>query len=425
MKIIREAQRCQRARMRGPYDLRPPIAFLRGPWLVLGILLLLSLRTIFTSGVAAASKGGAGPPTFDLDAVPEVDRSRRGVPLDEVVFDTFDGGFVRLSGAPKGLIRSLRDAIRPIYAPTYSKPGGVRSLPWLRDDDLIIGFAPQAGAYAYPLKILNYREIVNDAIGGVPVLVSYCPLCGSGVVFSRRLDGRTLLFGNTSALYHSDLVMYDHQTGSYWFQVGGEAIVGRLTGRRLRVLPSMTMPWREWKRHYPNTRLLVGEGGKVFGTRYASDPFQGYGRRLDEGRFVFPVSREKLDGRLRAAEIVITAEVNSAKKAYPVRLIGERAVNDRVGGQPVVIFSLGFTGAAYLATVSDRTLTFQFRQGRFGDQETGSAWNYAGRAVAGKLRGTRLIPVPSRRAFWFSVARMLPALELYHPSLTPERESGQ
>ena len=111
------------------------------------------------------------------------------------------------------------------------------------------------------MNVLTLHEIVNDVIDGVPVLVAYCPLCFSGVVFGRELDGRVLTFGNTSALYQSDLVMCDHQTGSYWFQVGGEAVVGELTHSRLTLLPSTTMAWGEWKRLYPETRLLTGTSG--------------------------------------------------------------------------------------------------------------------------------------------------------------------
>ena len=94
----------------------------------------------------------------------------------------------------------------------------------MRDTDLVLGYVgPESGsAFAYPVKMLNLHEIVNDVIDGRPVLISYCPLCASGAVYDRELAGEVLLFGNTSALYQSDLVMYDHQSGSYWFQVLGE-----------------------------------------------------------------------------------------------------------------------------------------------------------------------------------------------------------
>ena len=135
------------------------------------------------------------------------------------------------------------------------------------------------------LNILNFHEIVNDTIGGVPVLITYCPLCFSGVVFSWEVDGETVTFGNTSALYQSDLVMYDHQTRSYLFQVAGEAVVGTLTGSWLKPLPSAMMPWGDWKALHPEIRLIIGAEGS------------GYQDRINDGQFAFPVDEDKLDGR--------------------------------------------------------------------------------------------------------------------------------
>ncbi len=144
------------------------------------------------------------PPTPDLLAVPRLDTSVASVPLSEIVFDTFGrtpARFVPLNRAQEELILSLRDAIAPIYHPVY---GGAGDLPWLEDDNLVIGYVAGDRAYAYPINILNLHELVNDELAGVPVLISYCPLCASGVVYSRKLDEQTLLFGNTSALYQSD-----------------------------------------------------------------------------------------------------------------------------------------------------------------------------------------------------------------------------
>ena len=149
------------------------------------------------------------PPTPDLLAVPRLDTSVASVPLSEIVFDTFGrtlARFVALDRAQEELILGLRDAIAPVYHPVY---GGEGDLPWLEDANLVIGYIAGDRAYAYPINILNLHELVNDELAGVPVLISYCPLCASGVVYSRKLDKQTLLFGNTSALYQSDLVMFD------------------------------------------------------------------------------------------------------------------------------------------------------------------------------------------------------------------------
>lgn len=344
--------------------------------------------------------------------MPAVDLSIADVPLDEVVFDTFDGGFVALSAADPALIDDLRDAIEPIYAPAY---GRSEELPWLEDDDLVLGYEASGIAYAYPLKILNFRELVNDTIDGVPVLISYCPLCASGVVYERRLDGRTLLFGNTSALFESDLVMFDHETGSYWFQVAGRAIVGELTGRTLPVLPSTVATWGEWQSLHPDTAVLVGDGDESLGgERYARDPFEGYERVVDEGRFAFPVSDASQDTRLRAAEVVLVVEIDGARKAFPGAAL-DTAVNDQVGAVPVLVVPApdGQPTAALDRRVGNQVLNFDARGSELVDRETLTTWDRAGRAVDGPLLGERLRLLPIRRAFWFSVATAAPGIEIY------------
>ena len=358
----------------------------------------------------------------DLSNVPQANLEVHSVPLEDVVFDTFDGSYVSLSKAAPPLIERLRDAIAPIYAPQYGGPGGLQ---WLQDNDMVIGYESESGAYAYPINVLKFHELVNDSIDGVPVLISYCPLCASGVVYSRELDGDTLTFGNTSALYELDLVMYDHGTGSYWFQVLGEAIVGDLTGKRLTLLPSVTTTWAEWKRLHPDTRLLTGfqTGGPPFPSRvYGSGPFPGsedaaYESSLDRGNFRFPLSEEELDPRLRPSERVLTVEVGSAAKAYPVHLIGDAAINDVIGGEPVVILSGAgtFTAAAYLSSVDGRILRFRIEGRVYIDDQTGSTWNKSGVAIDGPLEGRRLEPAPSRSSFWFSIAGAIPGLDLYLP----------
>lgn len=369
---------------------------------------LLALGAILLAGCGSSNSEQAVTDPAQLHVVPPVDLRKHDVPLRDVVFDTFDGRFIRLSESREHQRRALMDRIRPIYQPRFGDP---QELPWLTDDELVLGYLADGNAYAFPLAVLNFRELVNDELGDEPVLVSYCPLCGSAIVYSRKLDGKTLLFGNTSALYQSDLVMFDHQTGSYWFQVGGDAIVGGLTGERLRPLPSSTASWGEWRRLHPDTRVLVGDGAERFDAGYAGDPFAGYAERLDAGDFPFPVSRKRLDRRLRASEVVLTVEANGSAKAYAPRLIGDAAVNDEVGGEPVVVLSrsTGFS-TAFAARAGGRRLTFSLRRGELVDRETGSRWDGAGRAVAGALRGAQLEPLPTRRAYWFAVSLAQPGL---------------
>ena len=146
-----------------------------------------------------------GPP-------PSLDTTIRSFELGQVVFDTFNGGSVRLSDATAELVDRLRDAIQPIYTPVYDDVSGGD---WMDDDDLVLAYKSGVPAFAYPIEMLNFHELVNDIIDGVPVLISYCLLCGSGVVYDLRLGDETLLFGNTSALYENDLVMFDYNFG-FW-----------------------------------------------------------------------------------------------------------------------------------------------------------------------------------------------------------------
>ncbi|MCH8316698.1 MAG: DUF3179 domain-containing protein, partial [Planctomycetes bacterium] len=300
--------------------------------------------------------------------------------------------------------------------------GNAGSLPWLEDDDLVLGYRSGKDAYAYPINVLDRHEIVSDVIGGQPVLITYCPLCFSGAVYHRELDGRVLTFGNTSALYQSDLVMYDHQTGSYWFQVAGEAVVGPLTGSRLDLLPSATMVWGEWRNLYPDTRLLTGFAGAPdrFGSSQYGRKFSGgYQQQINNDRFAFPVDEAKLDDRLSSGEIVLTVEVGESAVAFPLGVIGNGAANGDVGGQPVVVFArdLNRLAVAFSRVVGGQVLTFDYSddEGNFVDRETGSVWDGGGLATSGALVGAQLDQLNTRRAFWFSVAIAFPNIDVYRP----------
>lgn len=345
--------------------------------------------------------------------VPLVTPEEACVPPDEIYFDTFGGGAVPFSEASPDLILSLRDAIPPLTDPRFE---GVSGGDWLAPDDLVLGFAHRGRAFAYPFKILNFHEIVNQVVEGDPVLVSYCPLCGSGIVFRRELDGRVLHFGNTSALFESDLVMFDRETGSYWQQVGGVGIVGELCGRRLTPLPSITATWAQWKALHPDTRVLSRRTG--FARDYEVDPFRpALPMAINEGRFPFPVSERAMDDRLRPGETVLGVEVGGRRRAYPLERMGTAAANDRLGGKPIVVLSAeeGPAGAAFVARAGGRRLTFGVRGDAYVDDRTGSTWTLAGEAIAGPLAGASLRPLPVRTTFWFALVAAFPDVEVHVP----------
>lgn len=263
---------------------------------------------------------------FVAQVPPDVDLDVHSVPLSEIVFDTFDGGSVALPESTPELRAELLDAIPPIDQPVY---GDVEDGDWLGADDLVLGYVADGEAFAYPVKILNFHEIVSDVIDGVPVLVSYCPLCRSAIVYDRRVDDDTLTFSNTSALHESDMVMVDRQTGSYWWQVRGTAIVGPLTDTELRTLPSEMATWQDWTDRYPDTRVLTRETG--FDRNYERDSFATYSEFLDSGEFAFPVGDEaRNDDRLLPSELVVTVQLDGGTVAYPVERL-DGPVEDVIG----------------------------------------------------------------------------------------------
>ena len=158
-----------------------------------------------------------------------------------------------------------------------------RFIPVAKSSDLgpsepVISLVVAGEAKAYPLRILTWHEIVNDEIGGMPVTVTYCPLCNAALVFDRRVGDLVLDFGTTGRLRHSDLIMYDRQTESWWQQFQGEAIVGELTGTRLRFLPARLESWERFKARHPGGLVQVPTNPGL--RSYGANPYVGYDTAL-------------------------------------------------------------------------------------------------------------------------------------------------
>lgn len=319
---------------------------------------------------------------------------------------TTENGRSLLQPVPAGeLIDVLpKDAIPAILEPEFSNES------WLEPGDRVVGLAVGDDARAYPVRILNWHEIVNDVVGGEPVAVTFCPLCGTGMVFDRRLDGETLSFGVSGKLYRNDLVMYDHQSESYWSQVLGLAIRGTHSGRELEQLPAWTMRWDEWQARHPDTLLLarpVGADGD-YPRDYDVDPYDGYALTRDT---YFTVERQNdtFHPKTMVAGVVLEGE----PKAYLFSALRQqRLVNDVVGGVPVVLTWVNGAPSAFLRSSDNLTLldetTMQDSQGR----------NYSlasGEALDG---GAALEPLPLVTGFWFGWYDFHPDTGLYTSSST-------
>jgi hypothetical protein len=200
----------------------------------------------------------------------------------------------------------------------------------LSPHDIVLGVALHGEAAAYPIRILNWHEIVNDAVGGIPVAVTYCPLCRSGIVFGRRQGGKTVKFGVSGLLYKSALVMYDSETKSLWSQILGQAIAGPSTGQALKRIAAVHTTWKEWRQKYPDTQVVDFNTGHA--RDYAADPYAGYESTED---LYFPVGR--LDPRLHPKEQVFGVRSGNDALAVPRKLVQARGkVMGRLGKREII-----------------------------------------------------------------------------------------
>jgi len=340
----------------------------------------------------------------------KTDFSLHSVPYDEII-----GG-----GPP-------RDGIAPIDEPRF----GDVSLgnEWLNDEEPVIFFEHNGDARAYPLRIMTQHEIVNDVVGGIPVTVTFCPLCNSAIVFDRRLDGEVLDFGTSGNLRNSDLIMWDRQTESWWQQFTGEAIVGSLTGKKLQFLTATIISWEDFKVSRPEGTALDRNTG--FNRSYTRSPYAGYDR-VDNPPFLFDGD---LDGRLLPKERVVAVELDSGEAvAFPYGILREeRVVDYSRGDHEMVIFfnpntlssfvdrtTLDFeevgSSGVFNPNVDDQRLTFRPDGDKFLDNETGSEWNILGEAIQGPLTGKKLTPILHGDHFWFAFGAFRPDTIIYQGS---------
>ncbi len=245
------------------------------PRIALGPILLVSL---------ASPVGAADPPTLN-----GFDLSRSEVPAQEI-----------RPGGPG------RDGIPALSAP---KVVPVQDAPWA-DDDLVLAIEQGGEARAYPVAILDWHELINDTLGGEPILVTYCPLCATGLVFDRRVDGETRSFGVSGLLYQSDVLFYDRETESLWSQIHSRAVTGPELGKRLKMLRSEMALWGEWKRAHPHTSVLSRDTGHR--RDYSRSPYDGYSQ---SERILFPV---EFDRRYSAKMPTVGVRlVGGPARAYP------------------------------------------------------------------------------------------------------------
>jgi peroxiredoxin len=239
-----------------------------------------------------------------------------------------------LSGGPG------KDGIPSIDDPKFNS---VKDADWLSDEELGLGIVHKNEARFYPFRILVYHEIVNDFIQDDPILVTYCPLCFTGIGFISKIEGEAVEFGVSGKLYNSELVMYDRKTDSYWPQTLGKSVLGPSTGKTIKKIPTDTVKWKDWKKVHPDTKVLSRNTGFI----RSYDGSNPYGKKGDFTDINLQFPLENKDSRLDGYEIVYGIEINGKFKAYKKSDVEkELRIEDNLGGEKIIIeFGKGLQSA--------------------------------------------------------------------------------
>ncbi len=262
------------------------------------LLFLVIVSFLFVACIQADTKNG-----FDL--------SNSIINKDEI-----------LKGGPS------KDGIPSIDNPKFLN---IKDVNYLKDDDIIIGVEKNGKVKAYPTRILVWHEVVNDTIDGEAIVVTYCPLCGTAMVFGREVAGKIRTFGVSGLLYQSDVLMYDRQSESLWSQLLMKAVSGDAVGQEMEWKSSLFMTWKAWKKQYPNSKVLSTDTG--FNRNYSRSAYESYSQSEDT---MFPVP--KIRKEFSNKEWVIGIIVNEKAKAYPVNsLPNNKTIKDKIGDRIITI----------------------------------------------------------------------------------------
>ena len=344
----------------------------------------------------------------NLDATSPLDGDGSGTPpLPEEAFCSIPQELIISGGVGRDGIPALRN---PSLVPSYHAEAT-----YIGEADRVIGIEADGRFIAVPHNILWWHEIVNFDDFGSPIAVTYCPLTGSSMVFDRSsIEGADL--GVSGLLFHNNLMMFNRRLDaaqeSLFPQMLRSARCGPLDGQPLELLPSMEIRWKAWKELHPET--LVVSGIRDRGGDYEHYPYNDY-EEIDNAQTLFP--HVEFDTRRPPKERVLgIPRDNGFGMAFPFTVLESRGdvvvVHDDVqGSQPVVVFwsNQARAAVAYEPTANGQDLTFEVRDGKFFDVETGSEWTLAGLAVAGPHEGTALEPIADAyMAFWFAWATFQP-----------------
>ncbi len=320
---------------------------------------------------------------------PQTNTPGWGIPVEDV-----------LDGGPG------RDGIPALENPSFTSS---ENTGYIQDTDLVLGFKNNGDVRAYPHSVLDWHEIVNDDIGDVSLAVTYCPLTGTGIGWSRIVNDTKTTFGVSGLLYNSNLIPYDRQTGSNWSQMLSKAVNGNLIDTEATAIRLVETDWKTWRTMYPHTRILSVDTG--YSRSYGEYPYGDY--RTNHDFIVFPVQK---DGRLPAKERVHAITDRGAARVYRfVDMITQQMVRDTFKGKEYLIVGNEDFIVSFELDAGTSNLNFYYTYSGseviLTDDE-GNDWNVFGEATYGPRTGQALKSSHSFMGYWFSIPAFY-ATEVY------------
>ncbi|GET24376.1 hypothetical protein NT017_07050 [Prolixibacter sp. NT017] len=289
----------------------------------------------------------------------------------------------------------------------------VNEVSFLNDDDLVLGFADGSDVRAYPHKILDWHEIINDDTPNHSLAVIYCPLTGTGIGWDRMFGNKKTTFGVSGLLYNSNIIPYDRATDSNWSQLLLKSVNGDLKGTQPIIYNLVETSWKTWKTMYPNSKVHSLNTG--YTRNYGNYP---YGSYKTNGTLLFPVSNS--DSRVSLKERVLAVIDNDKAKAFRFNQLDANGnlifagFNDKnlvVAGSKSANLMVAFNTKLADGTVLEFQTTNSPLPALLSDNE-GNTWDVFGRAISGPREGQKLLPVPQMIGYWFSFAAFYPDIEL-------------
>lgn len=317
------------------------------------------------------------PEFSDFLRLEHLDRARAKIRIEEITW----GGVVK-------------DGIPSLDNPDLIEAGAAE---YMRGDDLVFGVAINGDARAYPLRIMGWHEMFNEVIGGVPVALAYCTLCGSGILFETQVERRAkpLVFGSSGFLYRSNKLMFDRGTSSLWNQYTGQPVVGPLVGSgiALKQRPVVITTWDSWKASNPTTKILSVNTGhrRNYGSGVV---YQDYFGSPD---LMFPAQVDQ--SARQQKDYVFAVRQFGAARAWPLAAFEKRSVlNDAIGDRPLLL--IGDAGKRSVRAYERGARTFKAVAGGLQDAD-GATWRVGEDALVGP-DGTRLPRVAGHISYWFA-----------------------